>query len=157
MDEYNEWVPAGHLVRALFAMVAGIVVIASLAVLLYSRASLMENISGISLSWVVLAFLVFIFWNYRGLRIRIKNNSLMLTYGLFDKKSFQLTDIVSCKKTRALGRYLGIGIRYGLDHSIAYTTSFGNAVEITLREGRVFVFSSRNPDRVCEIIEAFRR
>ncbi len=154
--EYTEWVPAGLLVKGLFAMVTAIVVIVSIAVFLFSNDPLVENLLAISFSWGTLAFLLFIYWNYRGLRIQIKDNTLFLDYGLFNKKSFSLNEIVSCKKTRAFGRYLGIGVRYGLDHSMAYTTSFANAVEIMHNEERLFVFSSKYPEKVCGIIEAIK-
>ena len=150
--EYYEWVPAGLLVKGLFAMVIAIVTIVSFAVFLFSDKPLIENLSAISFSWGTLAILLFIYWNYRGLRIQIKDNMLFLDYGLFNKKSFLLSEIVSCKKTKSFGRYLGIGVRYRLDRSMAYTTSFEDAVEITPKEGRILVFSSKNPDKVCEII-----
>jgi len=35
--------------------------------------------------------------------------------------------------------------------------SFGNAVEIIPREGRTFVFSSKNPNKICKIINAKRK
>jgi hypothetical protein len=93
-----------------------------------------------------------VFYNYRGLKIKINDERLTVEYGRFDKKSFLLRDITSCKKTKSFGRYLGVGVRAGLDGSIAYTTSFASAVEVTPKEGRVFVFSSKNPDRICETI-----
>ena len=101
-----------------------------------------------------MAFIFFVFWNYRGLSIRISVERLTVEYGAFNKKSFLLQDIVSCKRTRAsIGRYLGVGVRYGSDGSIAYTTSFGDAVEVAPKVGRTFVFSSNRPDRVCEAIK----
>ena len=91
--------------------------------------------------------------NFRGIKIQIRSNRLTVKYGLFNSKSIKLDQIVSCKKVQAsFGRYGGIGVRYGLDGSSAYTTSFGNAVEITPEKGRVFVFSSNNPHEICEII-----
>ena len=72
---------------------------------------------------------------------------------MFNKKSFLLKEIISCQKTKAFGRYLGVGVRYGFDGSMAYTTSFGEAVEVAPKAGRTFVFSSKKPDKVCEIIK----
>jgi hypothetical protein len=152
--EYTEWVPAGALVKGSFAMVTAIVVFVSIVIFLFSSPLEAEDIFGVSFSWVVLAVLLLVFWNYRGLRIQIKEDKLFVDYGRFDKKSFALTDIVNCKKTKSFGRYLGVGVRYGLDGSLAYTTSLGSAVEVTSRIGRVFVFSSKEPDKVCEIINS---
>jgi hypothetical protein len=154
--EYNEWVPAGALVKGLFIMVSVVIVFASIAVFLFTKELLFEDTVGVAFAWVILAILLLVFWNYRGLRIQIKNESLYVDYGLLDKKSFLLTEIVTCKKTKAFGRYLGLGVRYGLDGSMAYTTSFAQAVEVTSKVGKVFVFSSKNPDRVCEIINKIK-
>ncbi|MGQ9529822.1 MAG: hypothetical protein ACUVQX_00310 [Candidatus Bathycorpusculaceae bacterium] len=42
-----------------------------------------------------------------------------------------IVGFVSCKPVKAsFGKYFGVGIRYGVNGSWAYTTSFGNAVEI---------------------------
>jgi hypothetical protein len=150
--EYSEWVPAGVLVKGLFLMVTSIIVVVTIAVFLFSQELLVEDFFGVAFAWVVLFVLLFVFWNYRGLRIQITNYRLSVNYGLFDKKSFLLKEIASCKKTKALGRYLGVGVRFGLDGSMAYTTSFASAVEVTPKVGRTFVFSSKNPDLICELI-----
>ena len=150
--EYSEWVPAGALVKGLFAMVSLIIVVVTFAVFFFSEEFLVEDILGVSVSWGVLAILLLVFYNYRGLNIRINDESLTVQFGRFDKKSFLRKDISSCKKTKSFGRYLGVGVRAGLDGSIAYTTSFASAVEVTPKDGRVFVFSSKNPERICEII-----
>ena len=151
-SEYSEWVPAGALVKGLFLMVSLIIVVVTFAFFFFSEGLLVEDILGVLVSWVVLAILTLVFWNYRGLRIKITDERLLVNYGRFDKKSFLLKDISFCKKTKSFGRYLGIGVRVGLDGSMAYTTSFGSAVEVIPKIGSVFVFSSKNPDKVCEII-----
>lgn len=150
--EYSEWVPAGALVKGLFVMVSSIIVLVTFAVFLFSEEPLVDNVLGVAFVWVILAILLLVFWNYRGLRIQITDDRLSLEYGLFNKKSFLLKEIGSCKKTKTFRRYLGVGVRYGLDGSMAYTTSFANAVEVIPKMGSAFVFSSKNPDRVCEIM-----
>lgn len=150
--EYTEYVPTGTLVKSLFAMVSLIVVVVTFAIFIFSERLLVEDLLGVSVAWTILAILLVVFWNYRGLHIKITDEILSVNFGRFDKKSFLLKDITSCKKTKSFGRYLGIGVRAGLDGSTAYTTSFACAVEVTPKEGRVFVFSAKNPDRVCEII-----
>jgi hypothetical protein len=150
--ENSESVHAGALVKGLFAMVSLIIVVVTFAVFFFSEGLLVEDILGVSMSWAILAILLLVFYNYRGLKIKINDMSLTVEYGRFDKKSFLLKNIISCKTTKAFGRYLGIGVRLGLDGSIAYTTSFASAVEVTSKEGRVFVFSSKNPDKICAII-----
>lgn len=152
--EYSEWVPTGVLVKGLFAMISVIIVFVTFAVFLFSKGFLVEDILGVALAWVVLGILLLVFWNYRGLQIKITDQRLSVDYGRFDKKSFLLRDISSCKKTRSFGRYLGVGVRVGFDGSLAYTTSFDSAVEVTPKSGRVFVFSTKNPEKICQIIEA---
>jgi hypothetical protein len=89
-----------------------------------------------------------------GLRIQLSGGRLTVVYGMFNKKSFSVADLTYCKRTKAnLGRYFGVGIRYGADGSIAYTTSFGDAVEVAPKDGKMFVFSSKKPDHVCEAIK----
>lgn len=152
--EYTEWVPTGALVKGLFALISVIIVFVSFAVFLFSEGLLVEDILGVSLAWVILGILLLVYWNYRGLQIKVDEQRLSVDYGRFDKKAFLLRDISSCKKTKSFGRYLGVGVRVGLDGSLAYTTSFGSAVEVTPKVGRVFVFSTKNPDKICQIIEA---
>ena len=150
---YSEWVPTGALVKSLFVGFSAYIVIFTLAIFLFTEVSL-DTVYGLVLGWGILAFLLFLFWNYRGLKIQVSSKELSVAYGLFNCKSFLLTDIVSCKKTKAsFGRYWGVGVRYGSDGSVAYTTSFGDAVEVAPKTGRVFVFSSKKPDEVCEIIK----
>lgn len=149
---YSERVPAAALVKGLTAMISAIVVFVTLAIVLLSKMSVAE-VFWIAFVWTVLAFVLFSFWNYRVLRIQISGNKLSVFYGLFNEKSFLLNDITSCKKIRAsFGRYWGVGVRYGFDGSLAYTTSFGDAVMIVPKTGKPFVFSSNKPDEVCAII-----
>lgn len=151
--EYNEWVPMGTLVKGLVVMIIALIIFITGTILFLGGLSL-ESFFAVTLNVGVFTFIAFLFWNYRGLRIQITKEKLTVVYGVFNKKSLLLKDITSCKRTKAnLGRYFGIGIRYGTDGSLAYTTSFGDAVEVAPRTGRVFVFSSSRPDQVCDIMK----
>ena len=151
--DYIEWVPMGKLVKGLVAMFILLEIFITFTILFFSGLSA-DSVVPVALSWGVLAFIGFLIWNYRGLRIQIRANRLTVVYGVFNRKSFQLDELTYCRRTKAnLGRYFGIGIRYGSDSSIAYTTSFGDAVEVAPKTGKVFVFSSNNPDRICEVIQ----
>jgi len=150
---YAEWVPTGALIKSLFVGFSAYIVIFTLAIYLFVGVPV-EEVYGLVFAWGILAFLLFLFWNYRGLKIQISRKELLVVYGFFNRKSFLLTDIISCKKTKAsFGRYWGAGVRYGSDGSVAYTTSFGDAVEVAPKTGRTFVFSSKRPDEVCEVIK----
>jgi hypothetical protein len=154
--DYSEWVPMGRLVKGLVAMFVCLEVFISFTILYFDGLS-MESLVGVAIAWGILALIVFLFWNYRGLCIQVSDGRLTVTYGRFNKKSYALDDLASCKRTKAgFGRYFGIGVRYGTDGSVAYTTSFGDAVEVTPKEGQVFVFSSKQPDQVCRAINRAR-
>ncbi|GAG99513.1 unnamed protein product [marine sediment metagenome] len=93
------------------------------------------------------------YWNYRGLKITLTNNQIEVVYGIFNHKKIPLNTITSCDITKANFRtYGGVGIRFGTDGSWAYNTDFGEAVKLTFQDGRPFVFSTRNPQKVCDLI-----
>ena len=149
---YREWNTAGVLIKGLMTVFSTFVVFGTLLIVLLVDFSI-EDFYGLIFSWGVLAFILFLFWNYRGLEIEISLDELSVNYGVFNKKSIMLKDVVSCKITKAsFRRYGGSGVRYGFDGSTAYSTSFGTAVEIIPKTGRTFVFSSKNPEKICKII-----
>ena len=149
---YREWVPAGTLVRVLMISFSFIIILGTLLLIIFGNLTT-EDYYGIIISFGVLAFILFLFWNYRGIEIKLDSNELYVKYGFFNKKSIGLTQIASCKVTKGnFGRYGGIGVRLGFDGSTAYTTSFGNAVEIVPKKGRTFVFSTKSPELLCKNI-----
>jgi len=149
---YREWVPAGVLIKSLMTVFSAIVIFGTLFMVLWVDLSV-EDLYGLIFAWGVLAFVLFLFWNYRGLEIKINHDELSVNYGIFNKKSIKLKEIISCQITKAsFGRYGGSGVRYGSDGTTAYTTSFGTAVEIVPKVGRTFVFSSKSPVKICKII-----
>jgi hypothetical protein len=151
--DYTEWVPTGALVKSLFVGFFAYIVIFTIAIFLFIELSA-ETVYGLAFGWGISAFLLFLFWNYRGIKIQIREDKLLVVYGLFNRKTFLLKDIASCKKTKSsFVRYWGVGIRYSSDGSEAYSTSLGDAVEVAPKTGRVFIFSSKKPDQVCEIIK----
>ena len=148
---YEEWVAAGTLVKALVGFFSLLIMCILLITIVVGVA--IQHPFLIVVLASPLAFVLFVFWNYRGIRIKVTTENLLINYGIFNRKSIPLEDIVSCEPTKAsFRRYGGIGVRYGIDGSWAYTTSFGNAVKIILRRGRPFVFSSNNPEKICNII-----
>jgi len=152
---YVEWVPAGTLIKAL----VGFFSLLSLCIILITIAVgvAIQHPFLIVVLASPLAFVLFLFWNYRGIRIKVTTESLLIYYGFFNRKRILIVDIVSCEPTKAsFGRYGGIGVRYGTDGSWAYTTSLGDAVKIILRKGKPFVFSSNNPEKICNIINQMR-
>ena len=153
---YSEWVPAGTLVKTLVGFVSLLVLCVLLIVIAVGVA--IQNPFLIVVLVSPLAFVWFAFWNYRDIQIQVTNKELLISYGFFNHKHISISNIVSCEHTKApLGKYGGIGVRYCfVDHSWAYTTSFGDAVKIIHRKGRSFVFSSNNPEKLCNIISQIK-
>jgi hypothetical protein len=155
--EHVEWVPTGKFVKGVILATTSLVIIILALIVVFIQPLDFEAIIGIGISLAVLVFISLLFINFRGIRIQITSDKLIAIYGLLNKKSIKFDNIISCKVVKAsFGRYGGIGIRYGLDGSHAYTTSLGNAVEITPKKGRTFVFSSNTPDKICKLIERNR-
>ena len=153
---YEEWVAAGTLVKALVGFLS-LLIMCILSIAIAVGVAIQHPFVIVVLA-SPLAFVLLVFWNYRGIRIKMTTENLLINYGIFNRKSIPLEDIVSCEPTKAsFRRYGGIGVRYGFDGSWAYTTSFGNAVRITLKTGRPFAFSSNNPENICKLINQTKR
>jgi uncharacterized membrane protein len=154
-NTYSEWISAGLFVKTMVTFVI-IVVLCVLSITVITGVAF-QNPFWIIISASVTLFLLLLFWNYRGIKIQLNNKDLLVSYGVFNQKSIRLEDIVSCETIKAsFGRYGGVGVRYGIDESWAYTTSFGNAVKMIPRKGRPFAFSSNNPQKICNILNQTR-
>lgn len=90
--------------------------------------------------------------NFRKLNIKVNSENIEVRYGII-KKKISLNEVISCEPTMVRGiAYGGVGIRVGVDGSLAYITSFGDAVKIMRRNDRPFVFSTKNPEKLSKII-----
>ncbi len=152
---YSEWVSAGKFVKTIvgfISLLALIVVVISIWVSISINNPYFSVIIALPLTFVLV-----LYGNYRGIRIRVTSKQIVIGYVLFNRKRIQMSDIVSCEPTTAnFGKYWGVGIRYGTDGSWAYSTSFGNAVKIVQLKGRPFVFSSNKPNEICNIISQIK-
>lgn len=102
---------------------------------------------------ILILALVLVFFNFRKLDIRVDAQKIEVSYGVI-KKTTSWNDIVSCESITARpALYGGVGVRLGTDRSLAFTTSFGNAVRIVTRNGLPFVFSTNNPERLSRLID----
>jgi len=148
---YIEWVPAGRLVKALMIFVCLLIISIGIIITAFKPKEL--TFLGITFG-VVSLFIFLLYWNFRGLKITLTKNQLEVDYGVFNHKRIPLQKISGCEITKAnFRKYWGIGIRLGLDGSWAYTTDFGEAVKLIFQEGRPFVFSTRNPQKICNLIQ----
>ena len=147
---YTEWVPAGRFVKVVVLFVC--ILIVTLGIVITAFISKELAFIGIIFGAVSL-FIFLIYCNYRGLKITLTSNQLEVAYGIFNHKRIPLNKITSCDITKASFRtYGGVGIRFGLDGSWAYNIDFGEAVKLTFHQGRPFIFSTRNPQKICNLI-----
>jgi len=151
--DYHEWVPTGTFVKVTILAVASSIVFLLLILAAFLHPLNTEGLIGFGVSVLTLMFILVLSLNFRGVKIKLSSEELVVDYGLLNHKSIRVDDIVSCNLVKAsFRRFGGVGVRYGLDGSWAYTTSFGNAVEIVPKKGRTFVFSSNSPEKICQII-----
>jgi len=147
---YSEWVPAGRFVKVVILFV--FLLIMTIGIIFTALMPKELMVMGITFGGVSL-FILLIYWNFRGLNITLTKNQLEVVYGIFNHKRIPLQKISKCEITKANFRtYGGIGIRLGLDGSWAYNTDFGEAVKLLFEKGRPFVFSTRNPQKICNLI-----
>ena len=152
---YVEWVPAGRFIKGVMLFVCLSFISISIIISAFNPKEL--AFLGIIFGAVSIIFF-FVYWNYRGLKITLTNNQLEVNYGIFNQKKIPLNTITNCDITRAdFKTYGGVGIRYGLDGSWAYSTDFGEAVKLTFQYGRPFVFSTKNPQKICNLLNEFTK
>lgn len=101
--------------------------------------------------------MVFLLVNLSKMRIELTDESLGFGFG-FWKKRFRLSDVESCQPAELrFCTYLGIGVRWGRDGTIAYSTRFGKGVRLSIKgSGRDYVISTDNPERICGILANLR-
>lgn len=96
---------------------------------------------------------IFVFINFYKLRIKVENGFLEFSFGII-KKRFKVEDVISCEPYQLkFGNYLGMGIRFGRDGTIAYNTRFGRGVKIQVRnKKRAYVLTTNDPGALCEAL-----
>lgn len=150
---YHEWVPTQLSMRVFFIVLPlpPVIVIVIFAYIF--------NCGELLLVSVPLLFLVLLGVNYQGIDIKITPKEIRVCFGIINRKRIPIKDIVACTPTQPdIRRYQGyFGLRWGivrtLDGSRAYLAFDGLAVQIIPARGRAFVFSSKYPRGICDIIE----
>lgn len=148
---YEEWVPVGRFVK--IVMLSVFVLIVSIGLL--TTALMPKELLFVSIIFGAVSLLILLlYWNFRGIQITLNEHQLEVDYGIFNHKKIPLREISGCEETKAsFKRYGGVGIRLGFDGSWAYSTDFGEAVKLIFQERRPFVFSTRNPQKICNLIQ----
>ncbi len=147
---YSEWVPVGRFVKIVIFSVFLLISTIGIVVTAFIPKELI--FMGIIFGGVSL-FIFLMYWNFRGLKITLTKYHLEVDYGVLNRKKIDLHQISGCEITKAnFRKYGGVGIRLGTDGSWAYNTDFGEAVKLTFQEARPFVFSTRDPQKICNLI-----
>ncbi len=148
---YSERVVLAPWVSLLLGLIMGIIAVMGYVNLFYGI-TLGRNTYSHVVLFGVEAFLILVYLVFRRLDISIDSERVEVRFGIL-RKTIPIEEIVSCEPTLvSLTVYYGVGIRYGIDGSMAFTTSFGDAVKIIKRRGRFFVFSTNRPFEVLEHI-----
>ena len=150
LEIYRERVVLAPWVSLLFGFVIGIMAV-MVYVKIYFGITLGRKTSLTALLFGE-ALLILVYLVFMRLDISIDPERVEVRFGII-RKTIPIEEIVSCEFTYAgVTVYGGVGIRYGIDGSMAFTTSFGDAVKIIKRRGRSFVFSTNRPFEVLEHI-----
>jgi hypothetical protein len=62
--DYTEWVPMGKLIKGIVAMFVCLELFISFTILYFEGLSAESFVAG-AIAWAILAFIGFLFWNYR--------------------------------------------------------------------------------------------
>ena len=97
---------------------------------------------------------IFLYFSLRTLRIRLTERELRVAFGVIGT-SVPLSEVLLVEAEKpSFWRYGGgLGIRWGWDGSVGYLMNYGEAVRVIRRRGRAFLFSTRNPREVVEVIQ----
>lgn len=94
-----------------------------------------------------------VLWCFLTLQLTVYQNKLTFGFGYF-KKSFVFKDIVEVKvEDYKFSNYLGYGIRFGRDRSIAFVARGGRGVRLKFKKGRDYFFSCNEPEKAAQIIK----
>ncbi len=95
--------------------------------------------------------------NFFRLTFEITESQVRFRFGIFGKR-FEISRIKECMPCKiSFWNYLGYGIRFGYDGSVAYNTRTGLGVKFIV-DGlkRPYVVSVKDPGKVCDIIRRSR-
>lgn len=153
-NSYTERVWLSIFVIIGFILIEGILIAVTVTTSIKVPATMTITIpicSGIGL------LLLLIFINYSSIRITINESEINVKYGVFNKKTIQIDELISYGGTNASIRiYLGFGVRIGTDGSIAFTTRFGKAIRFESADKRPLVVSTNNPEKIITFIDQIK-
>ncbi|MHA1126698.1 MAG: hypothetical protein ACTSO7_14860 [Candidatus Heimdallarchaeota archaeon] len=147
---YQEWVSISAFVIVSISLLLVVLVSVIITTLKYLPQDILITIPFCS---VLAVFFIFIGVNFRGIKITITREEIEVKYGL-SKKTIPFIELTECEETTAsFKKYWGFGIRKGTDGSLVYSTDLGEAVKLTYQNDKLFVFSTRNSQEICDILD----
>ena len=149
---YREWVPISKFVSISILLLIVLLISIAITTAIFVP---QNRVFTLSFCGALSLFFLFMGLNYRGLLITISEEVIKVKYGLLNRKTISVDNLVSYEPTKAtFNKYLGFGVRIGTDSSLAFTTSFGDSVKLVIEDSsRPFVFSSKVPQEICELLK----
>jgi hypothetical protein len=100
-----------------------------------------------------LVIIALLYMNFRRLFFEVTTEHVRFGFG-FVVKEFIRSDIISCEPYElTFQNYLGYGVRFGRDGTVAYNTRNGKGIKMVVEgQRRPYVVSVDDPERVCELI-----
>ncbi|NPE09896.1 MAG: hypothetical protein GNW80_16570 [Asgard group archaeon] len=152
---YSEWIPMSKFIIILFAFVIAVLISTAITTSIFvptTRAYMLPIYA------VLCLFFVLIGLNYRGIEITLTESEIKVKFGLLNKKTILIDELITCEVMQAtIGKYFGLGARIGFDSSVAFITNFGDAVKLAYQEDKIFVFSSKNSQQICNMLNEYIR
>lgn len=150
---YIEWIPMSKFIIILFAFVIAVLISTAITTSIYAPTT---RVYMLPIYALLCLFFVLIGINYRGIQITLTKNEIKVEFGLLNKKTILIDELVACEVIQAtIGKYFGLGARIGLDKSLAFITNFGDAVKLTYDQDKLFVFSSRDSQKICNMLNEY--
>ncbi|MCG3252285.1 MAG: hypothetical protein KAX09_00435 [Candidatus Heimdallarchaeota archaeon] len=150
---YNEWLPMSKFIVILFAFVIAVLISTAITTSIYAPTT---RVYMLPIYALLCLFFVLIGINYRGIQITLTKNEIKIKFGLLNKKTILIDEIVASEVIQAtIGKYFGLGARMGFDSSVAFIINFGDAVKLTYDHDKLFVFSSRDSQKICNMLNEY--
>jgi len=147
---YSEWIPMNKFIIILFAFVIAVLISTAITTSIYAPTT---RVYMLPIYALLCLFFVLIGINYRGIQITLTKNEIKIKFGLLNKKTILIDELVASEVIQAtIGKYFGLGVRIGVDKSLAFVTNFGDAVKLTYQEDKLFVFSSKNCQEINNLL-----
>ncbi len=112
-----------------------------------------DSISVKILFTILIFFDLVLFWSYSQLTIKLNDNYLKLSFGIF-KKKINLKSIKSCQiEDYDKNIFKGYGFRFGTDKSVGFLANSSTGIRLKLNERDIY-FSTNQPSKIYQIINS---